>query len=511
MLGQTLVLRAIVQKEGALPIKEMFVNRWILVLLTLVGGATAKVNYPFPYVAPYPYGTIPSQTTMKTRTLNAFKNWTSKYYEECSDGTARVKWVDPNKGDATGTMTVSEGIGYGMLIMVYLENDSLNNRARFDKLWSYYKKNRNGNGLMNWKIVGCSQGLGPNGQNGATDADLDVALALVMAYKQWGVDQYKTDAIELLGRIWSGEVNTGNYLLKAGDAGSLPYNPSYFSLGALRVFKQVDPSRDWGKVADACLALAKKSQHNTTGLVADWVNDQGQSQDVNGSGANKFGYDAVRTPWRILTDYLWFGTADAKSFLTKIDTWIKNKTGNDVGEIMAAYDTDGSTLVGTNTCDNCGSWSDPVNLGALLVPGMIVSEPTQFETSGDWLASGWNRLNTVGSANYYNQSWKLLYLLTLGGSFQNYWGSVKPNTAGVIGRDGRRISANWSIATTTSHVSVQVNGKGSVELIDASGRMRASAVGYKTLALPRPTEKGIYFAVIDSEGERAAIPVAIGN
>ena len=41
----------------------------------------------------------------------------------------------------------------------------------------------NGNGVMNWKINGCS---GVSGSNGATDAELDVAMSLIIASEQWG-------------------------------------------------------------------------------------------------------------------------------------------------------------------------------------------------------------------------------------------------------------------------------------------------------------------------------------
>jgi len=40
---------------------------------------------------------------------------------------ARIKWDTP-------TLTVSEGIGYGMLIMVYMDTHKIILQAKFDKL-----------------------------------------------------------------------------------------------------------------------------------------------------------------------------------------------------------------------------------------------------------------------------------------------------------------------------------------------------------------------------------------
>jgi endo-1,4-beta-D-glucanase Y len=55
-------------------------------------------------------------------------------------------------------------------------------KTTFDGLWKYYLSQKNSNGVMNWKIGGCT---GVTGQNGATDAELDAAMALIIASEQW--------------------------------------------------------------------------------------------------------------------------------------------------------------------------------------------------------------------------------------------------------------------------------------------------------------------------------------
>ena len=70
-----------------------------------------------------------------------------------------------------------------MLLSVYAADKTL-----FDGLWLYYKDNLNSNGVMNWKINGCS---GVNGANGATDAELDVAFALIVADYQWASTAFR--------------------------------------------------------------------------------------------------------------------------------------------------------------------------------------------------------------------------------------------------------------------------------------------------------------------------------
>ena len=56
----------------------------------------------------------------------------------------------------------------------------------FDDLWKYEQLHLDGNGLMNWSIERPTASDGSRGRGAATDADEDMAFALVMADKQWG-------------------------------------------------------------------------------------------------------------------------------------------------------------------------------------------------------------------------------------------------------------------------------------------------------------------------------------
>ena len=64
-----------------------------------------------------------------------------------SDGAGDyLRVFKPDSGSEIGS-TVSEGMGYGLLLAVY--NDD---QAVFDRLWQYTAKYLNGNGLMDWEI-----------------------------------------------------------------------------------------------------------------------------------------------------------------------------------------------------------------------------------------------------------------------------------------------------------------------------------------------------------------------
>lgn len=344
-------------------------------------------NFPFPQDK-VNFGIRATTATSDIIQAN-FVEWKRDYYEE-SGSEARIKFDEKSK-------TVSEGIGYGMLIMVCMDNSQNSTKDEFDKLWNYYKKFRNGNGLMHWKINGFSN---VEQQNGATDGDLDVAAALVLAIRQWGDEKYKTDAQELINKIWSFEVNAAKYL-KPGDAWDDKKNPSYFSTGALELFKSVS-SQDWSTVINNSYTLIKKAANSTTGLVPDWC-----TQDGNNLGSD-FGYDAVRTPWRIAWAYSWYGHQAASEICSKMVTWIRNSTSDDPNKIKGGYSVSGGAKV---------DYSNAVYAGCLSCAG-IVSASNQ-----DFVNKGFTATNRADASTYFNKTLQVLTLLTLSGNLTTMTGT----------------------------------------------------------------------------------------
>jgi endo-1,4-beta-D-glucanase Y len=184
---------------------------------------------------------------------------------------------------------------------------------------------------MHWKIRGFD---GVDQQNAATDAELDVAAALMMAYKQWGDEKYLNDAKNLINKIAAHEVNENGHL-KPGDAWDSKKNPSYFSTGAMELFKQAS-SFDWDKVITNSYNLLKKVRNANTGLVPDWCSESGNPE-------GDYYYDATRTPWRMAWAYAWYGHSDAKDVASKIATWINGKTNGSAKNIVDGYTLDGGT------------------------------------------------------------------------------------------------------------------------------------------------------------------------
>lgn len=345
-------------------------------------------------------------------------------------GAARIIWstysyagcqIDEAKGTPMYKRgcTVSEGIGYGMLITLF-ENDL----EAFNRLWVYSQAYRNtpyasGKGLMPWLTASFSYDIGD--VSSATDADLDIATALVIAYYKTGNSAYLTDALTLISAIWEYEVNKSNYLIYSGDTpmwttvADPVYNLSYFSPVALRLFAMVDPNHDWTAVLNAEYAFMQNVQAAGTGVFPDWVNGSGVATNPNNNSADKtywtFNKESVRIPWRIAWDYYWFQDERAASVLNTLNAFISAKSGGDPASTALATLYSYNLTVGadiTNSTKVAEQW-----LGAWCLTGMAGATT--------WLDACTNYFNAqpmqTSASSYYTNILQMMYSQLLNGLF----------------------------------------------------------------------------------------------
>jgi hypothetical protein len=83
--------------------------------------------------------------------------------------------------------TVSEGQGYGMIIVALMAGHDSGARTLFDGLWEFSLDHRSeiDSRLMDWKVEADEQ-PDADGNDSAFDGDCSLALALLLAEKQWG-------------------------------------------------------------------------------------------------------------------------------------------------------------------------------------------------------------------------------------------------------------------------------------------------------------------------------------
>ena len=283
----------------------------------------------------------------------------------------RVIWSSQNSGyyrdyctvtDATVSFlkfracTVSEGIGYGMLLTYFNGDDEA-----FLRLWNYTRAFRaySNRKLMPWITKSFHWKEVDN--SSATDADLDIATSLILMYYKTGLQAYLQDALTFINAIWESEVNPSTLLIYSGDESmwkkaTSAYNLSYFSPVALRLFAKVDPNHNWMGVLDAMYAYMQLVQSLGTGVFPDWSDASGNAIDPKNGSADKtywtFNKESVRIPWRIAWDYYWYQDPRAATILNTLNLFIANKSNNNPDDKALSVNYSWNLSVGADYTKN---------------------------------------------------------------------------------------------------------------------------------------------------------------
>lgn len=293
----------------------------------------AAPQYPFPQNKAHPHGTT-AKYANTTMIKDHFLKWKKAWYVDKGS----EAWVLSPEGSGS---TVSEAIAYGMMIMVYMSSAQNDYKSEFDKLWTCWKNHSVSGGAsgMNWRV---GDGFG---SGSATDADVDAALALIMASKQWNQNSYLEEAKTLINWMASNDINSDNSI-KPGNAWNDAFNPSYATLANFELFAKVTNNSKWTSVMSTASSNLASCQNSKTGLVPDWCS-WGSFQPTKTSAVVAqdepagFYDDAARTPWRMAWAYYWYGNTKAKQFNDKIVGWLYDATLTASG-INSGYLVDGT-------------------------------------------------------------------------------------------------------------------------------------------------------------------------
>jgi endo-1,4-beta-D-glucanase Y len=340
----------------------------------------------------------------------AYDLWkTTVITSEGAGGFLRVR--KPDSGTVIDS-TVSEGIGYGMIIAVYMDDQDL-----FDNLWQYEQLHLDSNGLMHWEI-GPDGNITPSGSGAATDGDEDMAWALVMAARKWGAgslsESYQDYAVELIDLIWTFEVDVGrDYMLKPGDSwGDVDVtNPSYFAPAYYRVFAEVTGNDGWHQVVDSSYDIIERSLNETSGntengLVPAWCNSAGTPVEAYGGAPLYFPHDSTRTPFRVGQDFCYFGEPRARGYLEKITSFY---LGQGVANIVDGYELDGTPRP-ARAVDGAqaASFVGPAGVGAMYDAANQVFIDEAYAAVAT--------LELTAGTIYYEKCWAVLSLMMMSGN-----------------------------------------------------------------------------------------------
>ncbi len=282
--------------------------------------------------------------------------WNSYKKTYLEEGTYRT--LDPDRDN----LTTSEGESYTMLRAVWMGD-----RDIFDKSakWASDNLKHKDDALYSWLFGKRSDGtygvlVSQGGQNTASDADSDIALAYVFAYVRWKDVSYLETARATLSDMWKKEVvyiGGSPYLAANNVEATIPkntilVNPSYFSPYAYRIFAEVDKAHPWNDLVATSYDILAKSlkdpldKNKSAGLPPDWIEINKTTGKISPSSSanlsSDYGLDAMRVPWRLAIDWQWFGETRAENLLSQMG-FLTEAWGKD-GELGSNYSHDGKLL-----------------------------------------------------------------------------------------------------------------------------------------------------------------------
>ena len=376
---------------------------------------------PFPQNGAYKRnnGTLPSVLTLDNRNDAKVKKyydvWKSKYVKKVTGANEYI--VDMK--DEAFPRTTSEAIGYGMVISAYMAGYDANAKAQFDGMFAVARKfpSRFSKSLMGWNVRGDKSGTNEvknlrfltttvtddAPDQSATDGDMDIAYALLLADKQWGSTgtiNYKAEALKTIQETYRLVVNQKDWNLKIGDWApqfDTHTRPSDFMTAHLKAFKAVDTANaaGWQKVIDTIYGIVAyqftSGGSAKTGLMPDFMVKEGNNwAPVKGKYLESindgyYSYNACRVPWRLMTDVITNGIGSnpiAKPLVRSMQTlhqWSTDTIG--IIKFKAGYKMDGTPFKqeGETAFYEDASFTNPLTTVVFLTKYDIKPYPGTFD------------------------------------------------------------------------------------------------------------------------------------
>jgi hypothetical protein len=312
-----------------------------------------------------------------------------------------------------------------MLLSVYMGDKTL-----FDALYAYWTSHSaggNASTLMTWCIP-AGAGSCPASGGSATDADEDVAFALIQAGKQWG-GTYAASASAMISQIYTADIDAGTNIPKGGSnyASPNPTNPSYFAPAYYRVFAAIDAGHPWNNVAAASYtALNAIAGAFGGGLVPAWCSGNCSTIASNGGvDDTRYQYDSHRVPWRIGIDACWNGSstqaAAAKAFLLSNTNFFVGKATNGIGRVVDIYQMGG--IINSDAAPNSMSAVGSAGVGAMANAGSNANAKAFLDRAYRFILDASYTSDPASQTKgytYFNASVGLLAAFTMSGNFNSF-------------------------------------------------------------------------------------------
>ena len=403
------------------------------VVLFLASAAAALAQMParpFPQHAQLAAGvkkpSIP-QAAMDATVAAAYDTWKARYlHAGCEAGQSYIFYNREKRADRKEAISCSEGHGYGMLFTALMAGHDMEAHRVFDELFAFFRAHQSHltPGLMAWQqVTGCKNAK--DGDDSASDGDLDIAYALLLADAQWGSTgaiDYAAEAKRTIAAIAKGEVNAANPSLALGDwvfAGGKKNlhdtRLSDFMPGHLRAFHRATGEALWLRLLDRHYTAVDFLQTKfapATGLVPDFARglDTATPQPagakfLEGRWDGHYYYNSCRVPLRLGADFALTGEPRAKAALDRMNGFIVAKTGGKPAAIRPGYTLEGKPIQSDYTAM---AFTAP-----FAVAAMAGADQAWLDAMWKYVAAG-----KSDEDDYFSGAIRLLSLLVASG---NWW------------------------------------------------------------------------------------------
>lgn len=431
------------------------------------------------------YGPSLSQADMNSHITTLYDQWKSNYMDQMifTDGAVNRSFL----GAFIRTELIydfpaeyefasfSEAFGYGMILSVLMAGHDKEAQLNFDRLYKTYLNFPSSDhaDLMSWGVPIDGDLGAHNRLPSATDGDMDVAYALIMAHNQWGGGpcvgperSYYDGAVSIINALaennvylqapanWDGASRDFFPRLGIGDNRTIKNYSLYqatrssdFMFSHLDLFNQVAPNNGlWVNVQSVMHQMVDYVQTgggdsseiiSSVGLMPDFLGNnelslinskpiqafEGISDEPPGSANpgmydNDYWYNSCRVPWRFTLAYTHNEDSRILTAMENMNNWAYANAES----LQGGYDLDGNVLPGHLYTDAC--FQAPIMAGLTL--GLGDNPATNTSST---VTTMWNTVKNFANdhvattkkdsySKYYSNSISLLSMLLVSG---NWW------------------------------------------------------------------------------------------
>ncbi|MEE9381909.1 MAG: glycosyl hydrolase family 8 [Nannocystaceae bacterium] len=392
--------------------------------------ATGLLRRPFPQCIGL-HGIKPNHVTageMNDAVAARYSDWKQKYVKSSHrfPGEAfYVEMVGTGEG-AEDSVSTSEAHGYGMMIFALMAGYDPQARLYFDGMYKLFDVLRSAGeeGNMSWLVPRSEKTQDVS--ESASDGDMDIAYALLLADQQWGSSgdvDYKEQAIfsidhgiraaDISFDLWT---TLGDWDPDA-EAGT---RPSDWVLDHFRAYREVTGDSWWDGPIQTIYDLTDwiQSEYSpTTGLLPDFVrlDDDGYPEPAPYGWLDEpfvdFSENACRVPLRLAIDYGLYGDERTYHALEPVVRWAVEETQGDPSRLLDGYYLDGTP-------------QNPAEMNfRMAYVGSMIAAATIGAEFQDYLNAGWDIYvappeDGTRDDNYFDDTLQLLAMLYVSG---NWW------------------------------------------------------------------------------------------